>query len=109
VRLAREQRTEAVLPVGATYYGTSVPSTHRPPFRVAEGARLVTPNALPQLWKQAPNLPAHFVILGGGKTAMDVGVYLQQCGAAPAQIHWVRPRDSWMINRRSVQPLMRWF
>ncbi|WP_298829277.1 FAD/NAD(P)-binding protein [uncultured Piscinibacter sp.] len=95
--------------VDGTYYGTSVPSTHRPPFRVAEGTRLATPNDLPQLWKQAGRLPAHFVVLGAGKTAMDVGVYLLQCGAAPQQIHWVRPRDSWMINRRSVQPLLSCF
>lgn len=95
--------------VDGTYYGTSVPSTHRPPFHIAEGARLVTPNELPQLWKQREHLPAHFVILGAGKTAMDVAVYLQQCGARPPQIRWVRPRDSWMINRRSVQPLMSCF
>ncbi|MFT3957195.1 MAG: hypothetical protein QM722_23295 [Piscinibacter sp.] len=95
--------------VDGTYYGTSVPSTHRPPFRVAEGAWLATPNELPQLWKRPERLPAQFVILGGGKTAMDVAVYLQQCGATPAQIRWVRPRDSWMINRRATQPLMSCF
>lgn len=95
--------------VDGTYYGTSVPSTHRPAFHVAAGARLATPNELPQLWKQAERLPAHFVILGGGKTAMDVGVYLLQCGARPQQIHWVRPRDSWTINRRSTQPLLSCF
>lgn len=95
--------------VDATYYGTTVPSTHRPAFRVAEGAWLATPNDLPQLWKQAERLPAHVVILGGGKTAMDVGVYLQQCGLPPDRIHWVRPRDSWIIDRRSVQPLMSCF
>ncbi len=95
--------------VDGTYYGTSVPSTHRPPFRVAAGARLATPNELPQLWKQRERAPAHFVILGGGKTAMDAGVYLLQCGAHAEQIRWVRPRDSWMINRRSVQPLMSCF
>lgn len=95
--------------VDGTYYGTSVPSTHRPPFKVADGAWLATPNELPQLWKRADRLPAHCVILGGGKTAMDVAVYLQQCGASPSQIHWVRPRDSWMINRRATQPLMSCF
>lgn len=78
--------------VDATCYGTSVPSTHRPAFRVAEGARLATPNDLPQLWKRPERLPAHFVILGAGKTAM--GVYLLQCGARPEQIRWVRPRDA---------------
>jgi hypothetical protein len=95
--------------VDGTYYGTSVPSTHRPAFRVADGARLVTPNELPQLWKQAERLPAHFVILGAGKTAMDAGVYLLQCGAPSDRIIWVRPREPWMINRRSTQPLMEFF
>lgn len=95
--------------VDGTYYGTRVPSTHRPPFHVADGAWLATPNELPQLWKRPERIPASFVILGGGKTAMDVAVYLQQCGAAPAQIRWVRPRDSWLINRRATQPLMSCF
>ena len=92
--------------VDATYYGTTVPSTHRPAFPVADGAWLVTPNDLPQLWKQSERLPANFIILGAGKTAMDAGVYLLQSGAPPDRIQWVRPRDSWMLNRRGTQPLM---
>ena len=92
--------------VDATYYGTTVPSTHRPGFAVADGAWLVTPNDLPQLWKQSDRLPANFIILGAGKTAMDAGVYLLQCGAPPDRIQWVRPRDSWMLNRRDTQPQM---
>lgn len=95
--------------VDATYYGTSVPSTHQRPFAVAGGAWLATPNELPQLWKQAPRRPAQLVILGSGKTAMDVGVYLLQSGVPAAQITWVRPRDAWLLNRRSTQPLMAHF
>lgn len=33
--------------VDATYYGTTVPSTHTPKYKVADGVRLVAPNALP--------------------------------------------------------------
>lgn len=95
--------------VDATYFGTCVPSTHRPAFAVAEGAWLATPNELPQLWKQAGRMPAHFVILGAGKTAMDSVVYLLQCGTPADRIVWVRPRESWLINRRSTQPLAEFF
>jgi hypothetical protein len=95
--------------VDGTYYGTRVPSTHRPSFRVAEGAWLATPNDLPQLWKRDDRLPADVVILGAGKTAMDVGVYLLQMGQPAERIHWVRPRDAWMLNRRGTQPLMSCF
>ena len=89
--------------VDATYYGTTVPSTHTPKFSVDAGVRMVPPNALPHLWKEkAP--PSRFVILGAGKTAMDVGVYLLSAGADPEAITWVIPRDSWLLNRRTTQP-----
>lgn len=89
--------------VDASYYGTTVPSTHTPKVSVAEGVRMVPPNALPHLWKEkAP--PTRFVILGAGKTAMDVGIYLQNAGADPEAITWVMPRDSWLLNRRTTQP-----
>jgi hypothetical protein len=90
--------------VDGTYYGTSVPSTHTPGFSVAPGTWLATPNQLPQLW-QAGRVPAHCVVLGAGKTAMDTAVYLLQSGLPPERIQWVRPRDAWMINRRATQPL----
>ena len=95
--------------VDATYFGTAVPSTHRPAFAVGEGAWLATPNDLPQLWKRAERLPAHFVVLGAGKTAMDSVVYLLLAGTPADRITWVRPRESWLINRRSTQPLAEFF
>jgi NAD(P)-binding Rossmann-like domain len=94
--------------VDATYFAPSVPATHTPRFKVAPGAWLVPPGALPQLW-QAPSRPAHFVILGAGKTAMDVGVWLLQAGVAPSAIHWVVPRDSWLVNRLHTQPGQEFF
>ena len=95
--------------VDATYYGTTVPSTHTPKFAVGDGVRLVTPNILPNLWMEQGPRPSHFVIVGAGKTAMDVGVWLLASGALPASITWVMPRDSWLINRARIQPGIEFF
>lgn len=90
--------------VDATFYQTSVPSTHTPSFEVAEGAEVTIPGSLPAIWQRGEDLPEHYVILGAGKTAMDTGVWLLEGGVDPANISWVRPRESWLINRKYVQP-----
>ncbi len=95
--------------VDATYYGTTVPSTHTPKFSVGDGVRLITPNALPNLWIGKGTLPTRFVIVGAGKTAMDVGVWLLGSGADPASISWIMPRDSWLLNRLRTQPGVEFF
>ncbi|HEX8387456.1 MAG TPA: NAD(P)-binding protein [Sphingomonas sp.] len=90
--------------VDATWYGTTVPSTHKPRYEVEPGVRLVTPNALPHL-ARAPEGPAsRYVIVGAGKTAMDVGVWLLTSGVPADRVSWVTPRDSWLLNRRNTQP-----
>ena len=95
--------------VDATYYGTSVPSTHKPKFEVEAGVRLVTPNALPHLARSPEGPVDRFVVVGAGKTAMDVGVWLLGTGVAADRISWVVPRDSWLLNRRTTQPGMEFF
>jgi hypothetical protein len=95
--------------VDATYYGTSVPSTHTPGYKVGSGVNLVSPNALPHMALSKAPPPARFVIVGAGKTAMDVGVWLLQSGALAENIIWVMPRDSWLINRRHTQPGLEFF
>ncbi|WP_265569481.1 NAD(P)-binding protein [Sphingomicrobium nitratireducens] len=95
--------------VDSTYYGTTVPSTHTPRFDVEEGARMVPPNALPHLWKEGENAPRAFVVLGGGKTAIDTVLWLLQSGVEAPAITWVRPRDSWLFNRSRMQPGMDFF
>ncbi len=66
---------------------------------------MVAPNALPGLWQlaQAGPMPRHFVVLGAGKTAMDVCIWLLQSGTSPEAITWVMPRDSWVVNRLGTQ------
>ena len=90
--------------VDATFYQTSVPSTHKRAFAVDEGVRIAAPGELHELWKSPETIPQAFVILGGGKTAMDTGVWLIEAGVDPSRIHWVRPRDSWINNRKFIQP-----
>lgn len=97
--------------VDATYISPSIPSTHTPNFTVADGVRLIAPNALPQLWlqRQGEPVPQRFCILGAGKTAMDAAVWLLRHGATPESIQWVMPRDSWLLNRMQTQPGLEFF
>lgn len=90
--------------VDATWFKTSVPATHKPAYEIAEGTRFTIPGELPSLWKDTSNLPDHYMIIGGGKTAMDTAVWLLEAGVPADKIGWVRPRDSWMFNRKLLQP-----
>jgi hypothetical protein len=90
--------------VDANYFGPSIPATHRPAFVVAEGVQRVTPTGLTQRWMQSASPPSRYCILGAGKTAMDVGVWLLSNGVPADRISWVMPRDSWLVNRATTQP-----
>jgi len=114
---AETQVTVRKKTVDSTYFGPTVPSTHTPKFKVAADAWMVSPNALAQLWraprasdsKAGRERPKNFTIIGAGKTAMDVGVWLLNAGAAPETISWVMPRDSWLVNRLQTQPGLDFF
>jgi hypothetical protein len=100
--------------VDALHFSPHIPATHPPQFRVDSGARWVTPTGLASMAStsggSADVAPAsHYCIVGAGKTAMDVGVWLLESGVSPDAIHWVVPRDSWLINRRTTQPGMAFF
>lgn len=114
VSLLSGAQTSAVVrkkTVDATLFSPSVPATHTPKFTATDGVRLVTPNALPQLWLQRDGqaVPQKFCVVGAGKTAMDAIVWLLRNGAAPDAISWVVPRDSWLLNRLQTQPGIEFF
>ena len=44
------------------------------------------------------------MIIGGCKTAMDAACWLLDQGAPPREITWIRPRESWILNRAFFQP-----
>jgi hypothetical protein len=86
--------------VDATYTASRVPTTDPPPFEVSDAATWIPVGALTGLSKA----PAGFVIIGGGKTAMDAGCWLIDHGTRPDDITWIRPRDAWILNRAFFQP-----
>jgi len=87
--------------VDTTYLECSVPATHRPSF-TSDGDALVIPvGALTSV----AAAPSGFTILGSGKTAMDACHWLLDNCVDPDRIRWVRPREPWMVDRSSVQPL----
>ena len=86
--------------IDATRADTQVPATHGPRFAVAEGVRCVTPT---ELTRQREPAAGH-VIVGGGKTAMDTALWLLGQGVDPDTITWIRPRETWLLNRAKVQP-----
>ncbi len=87
--------------VDATYLETSVPATHTPAFTIGEGVKLIPVGELVHVTEP----PSGFTVLGAGKTAMDACSFLLDNGVDPDRIRWVRPRDAWLMNRSSWQPL----
>ena len=92
--------------VDSTLLSPDVPATSPPRFDIAPGVRWVTPTGLTQLGHDAngPGHPSAYCVVGAGKTAMDVVLWLLHCGVQPEAIHWVMPRDSWVVNRLHTQP-----
>lgn len=86
--------------VDATYMNVTVPAQRPPKFVVEQGARSIPPNDLPR----AAVEHKHFVIVGAGKTGMDACLFLLEIGVDPAAITWVMPNDSYVFDRRSVNP-----
>ncbi|MEM7329189.1 MAG: NAD(P)-binding protein [Pseudomonadota bacterium] len=91
--------------VDATWLKTTVPSTHTPNFEIADGVKLMPLNDLPKVQEQ----PSRYVIVGGGKTGIDAVVWLLENHVNPDQIHWVRPREAWLMRRETTQPDAQFF
>ncbi len=70
-----------------------------PPFDVAPEVDCIPPNDLPRY-----DARDRYVVVGAGKTAMDTCLWLLRHGIAPRRLTWIKPRDSWLLNRANVQP-----
>ena len=86
--------------VDTTYLQGAIPATHKPPFDIAAGARWIPAGELARL----ADSPERFMIMGAGKTALDTCVWLLERGVDPGAIEWIRPRESWWLNRKFQQP-----
>ncbi len=91
--------------VDATYFKTSVPSTHTPSYTIAEGVRRHPLNDLPGI----TDVPSAYVVVGGGKTGIDACLWLLENGVNPDLIKWIMPRDGWLIPRENTQPADEFF
>jgi hypothetical protein len=87
--------------VDATYLSPSVPLTHTPSFAVDPNVRLIPINDLVALSEPGGG----YTVLGAGKTAMDACGWLLDSGVQPEAIRWIRPRDTWLLDRAFQQPL----
>jgi hypothetical protein len=87
--------------VDATYLGVVVPSMRPPAYDVAPAVDCVPPNALPR-----QPLRDRYVVVGAGKTAFDSCLWLLRHGISPDRVTWIRPRDSWLLDRVAIQPGM---
>lgn len=86
--------------VDTSYLEGRIPATSPPPFEVAEGVRCVAAGDIARV----ADRPERYVVIGAGKTALDTCVWLLSQGVSAGAIQWVRPRESWWLNRRFNQP-----
>ncbi|OBB93529.1 NAD(P)-binding protein [Mycobacterium sp. 852002-30065_SCH5024008] len=85
--------------VDATYMHVTVPAMRPAPYAVAPGITCVPPNDLPKLGAHE-----RYVIVGAGKTGIDTCLWLLGQGIAPHRLTWIMPRDSWLLDRATMQP-----
>jgi hypothetical protein len=88
--------------VDARYLAPSVPATHTPSFDVEQNVRLIPINDLPKT-----EAGSGYTVIGAGKTGMDACSWLLESGVAPEAIRWIRPRDTWLLDRAFAQPMER--
>lgn len=86
--------------VDAAYMRVVVPSMRPPSYAIAPGVVCIPPNDLPRY----SDTYARYVIIGAGKTGMDAGLWLLRHGIAADKLTWIMPRDSWLLDRASIQP-----
>lgn len=85
--------------VDATYLRAIVPSMRPAPYAVAPGIDCIPPNDLPKFGARD-----RYVIVGAGKTGMDVCLWLLRQGVDAGRLTWIKPRDSWLMDRVTLQP-----
>jgi NAD(P)-binding Rossmann-like domain len=86
--------------VVTTHVNIVVPSMRPPSYALAPGVDCVPPNELSRI-RDARD---RYVIVGAGKTAMDACLWLLGHGIPAPKLTWIKPRDSWILDRAAIQP-----
>ncbi|MDN3519387.1 hypothetical protein QWY84_17410 [Aquisalimonas lutea] len=87
--------------VDATHLSPSIPVESGPRFEVDSGVSCIPLNDLARVTDSPDD---GYVIIGGGKTAIDACLWLLDNGVDPAAICWIKPREAWLFNRTYFQP-----
>ncbi|HEX2212887.1 MAG TPA: NAD(P)-binding protein, partial [Mycobacterium sp.] len=98
--LGGEEITVTARRVVTSHVEIIVPSMRKPSYTVAPGVDCVPPNDLPWI-REAKD---RYVIVGAGKTAMDACLWLLRHGIEPSRLTWIKPRESWILDRAAIQP-----
>jgi hypothetical protein len=98
--LAGEEIAVTARRVVTSHVEIIVPSMRRPSYVVAPGVECVPPNELPRIRDGGDR----YVIVGAGKTAMDACLWLLRRGIPAPRLTWIKPRDSWILDRAAIQP-----
>ncbi|MGD8862426.1 MAG: hypothetical protein PVI30_20610 [Myxococcales bacterium] len=85
--------------VDAAYLEGRVPAACPPPFEVAGDATCIPPGEL----VRRDGVAEGYVVVGASKTAIDTCLWLLDQGVDPERIRWIRPRDTWLLNRKHYQ------
>ncbi|HEX5586726.1 MAG TPA: NAD(P)-binding protein, partial [Acidimicrobiia bacterium] len=86
--------------VDAHYLEGTIPATHTPAFAVDDGVQCIPVSEL----TRASHPAGGYVVMGAGKTGMDACTWLLDNGVDPAEIAWVKPRETWALDRAYWQP-----
>ena len=86
--------------VDSTFMNVQIPFKNKPSFPIEDSVTCEPVNSLVDL----VNEESQFVIIGGGKTGMDAVIWLLENNKEANDIHWIVPRDSWILNREFIQP-----
>lgn len=85
--------------VDATYLSVVVPSMRPPAYQVADDVTCIPPNGLVR-----QPVRDEYVVIGAGKTSMDTCSWLLRHDVPADRITWIKPRESWILDRAAVQP-----
>lgn len=88
--------------VNSTFMDVVVPAMREPPFFIGKNVHCIPPDKLPE----RRNDYERWVVIGGGKTSIDVILFLLSHEVEPKSIEWVVPRDSWILDRAHIQPTL---
>ena len=90
--------------IDATQCWHRVPEKDTPRFTHDDDVLVIAPKDLSAVWSVASGLHDKYCVLGAGSVAVETVGQLLRFGVKPSEICWVKPRDTWFLNRDTFNP-----